>query len=343
MGVYTQTAEGYGHTTLHACTFFGFTFLNYVSTFLHPASHPAQPAANVAHRTVPLPPSRVIYLPPTLPTSSSSIAVAIYICLMFTVIVISLVRWSCKCTASSKDNYHHTRSPPSLYSTPAGHDEHEELLDDEADWDYEPTEDEDEEADGDGDDYPGNDLNDELDELEKEEVEDARSPSEDPPPPPDPPSQSDAADPDSKPEEVPFWYLLFLGLLSVTVVSLVKWAFLCLHRSLRRIKVYTGSSFLNLFIYVQHPSCRAVVHTTAISSLVGAASSVATFQSDYDMVRRAVELDNASLLEVLQLLPLLKIVTVTVVISVLVDMCWRARVGMNGEVIPPYLFRIFVC
>jgi hypothetical protein len=266
---------------------------------------------------------------------------------MLFAVVASLACWSSKCAATSMKKSRHAQSPPSHSSTPADLNEHEEPVDDEADSDYDPGEDEDEEADGDGDgdgdDYPGDDLIDELDELEKE-VEDAFSPSEDPPPPPEPPSQSHAADPDSKPEDVPFWYLLFLGLLCVTTVSLVKWAFLRL-RGLRSIKVYTGTSFLNLFIYIEDQSCSGLVRTSAISSLAGAAGFVAPFQlEEYDVVRRAVELDNASLLEVLQLPPVLKVMAVlaVVVVGILIDKCWRTTVGIDGEVIPFSLFRIFV-
>jgi hypothetical protein len=261
---------------------------------------------------------------------------------------------------------------------PAGRGEREESLDDEADFDemdYEHT-DGDEEADGDGDDYPSDDLDAELGELEQE-ARDALSSPEDPPPPPDPPCQTAAADPDSNAKGMSLWHFILLALFTTTTFSLLRWSFIRIRRSLGRIKVYTGSSIFNLFIYVEDPTCRGLVHTAAVSSLAGGAglsrikmytrslifnlfiyvedptcrglvhtaavSSLAggagfaaPFQlEDYDTVRRAVELDNATIWDVLVLPPVLKIAGAVVVLAVgvLIDMWWRARKAADGELV----------
>jgi hypothetical protein len=321
-----------------ACTVFAYTMLEFFSN-LRDAIFPDSNPAHLTHPVVRLPPSKVVlHIHPSDPTpsaSSSTIAVAGSVFLVFSVIIICLARWFFQCAARSKAN---SQSTPSLSSLPAGRGEREEPQDEDADFDeldYEPSEGEDDEADGDGDDYPGDDLDAELDEL-KEEARDALSSPEDPPPPPDPPTQTAAADPDSNAKGVPLWYLLFLALFSMTAFSLLRWSFLRIRRSLGRIKVYTGSSIFNLFIYVEDPTCRGLVRTAAVSSLAGGAGFAAPFQlEDYDTVRQAVELDNAALLEVLVLPPVLKIAGALVVLAVgvLIDMRWRAREAEDGELV----------
>jgi hypothetical protein len=204
--------------------------------------------------------------------------------------------------------------------------------------DYQPSDGEDAEADGDSDDYPSDDLDAELGELEQK-AKDALSSPEDPPPPPDPPSQTTAADPDSNAKRLPLWYLILLALFTMTTFSFLRWFFICICRSLGRIDVYTGSAIFNLFFCVEDPTCGGLVHTAAVSSLAGGAGFAAPLQlEDYDTVRRAVELDNATIWEVLVLPPVLKIVGALVVlaVSVLIDMCWRARETVDGELVIPF-------
>jgi hypothetical protein len=376
MGLITQPADGYGHVIFPACTLFAYTLSEFVSNFrdtVFPVSNPVHPI----HPVVRFPPSKVVL--PTHPTSSTSdsiTAVTGCIFLVLAVIVICLARWFFQCAARSKADVHDPQSPPSLSSLPAGRGEREESLDDEADvdeMDYDPGDGEDEDADGD--DYPSDDLDAELGELEQE-AKDAFSSPEDPPPPPDPPSQTTSADPDSNAKGVPLMYLILLALFTLTTFSLLRWSFICIRRSLGRIKVYTGSSIFNLFIYVEDPTCRGLVHTAAVSSLAGGAglgrikmytrslifnlfiyedptcrglvhtAAVSSFAGgagfaapfqleDYDTVRRAVELDNATIWDVLVLPPMVKIAGALIVLAVgvLIDMYWRARKVADGELV----------
>jgi hypothetical protein len=348
MGIITQPADGYGHLMFPAGTLFAYTLLEFVTTVrdtFFPASYPIHPI----HPVMRLPPSRVV-LPVHLTsfTSNGATALAGCIFLVFAVIVTCLARWFFQCAARSKADVHDSQSPPSLSSLPAGRGEREESLAIEADFDemdYEVSDGEDDEADGDGDgdDYPADDL---VGELEQE-AKDALSSPEDPVPPPDPPTQTAPADDDSNAKGVPLWYLILLTLFTMTTLSLLRWSFIRIRRSLGRIKVYTGSSIFNLFIYVEDPTCQGLVHTAAISSLAGGAGFAAPFQlEDYDTVRQAVELDSATIWDVLVLPPVLKIVGALFVLAVgvLVDMYWRAREAVDGELVISFSwFLTFFC
>jgi hypothetical protein len=342
MGALTQSPLGYGTIIPPVYFVLAHTVYDHIlkaGDSLFPSSQPATPALpvlHVAHPTVPLTPSKVtldVAPPPT--TLSTSIAVVTCICMVLVVGVICSTRWSIKCATMSKGISCQARSSPSLHSSSA---RGVEPVDDEADLtdlDYTPSGEEDDEADGDGDDYPGDDMDDEPDELEEEEVEDSFSPSEDPPPPPDPPSQTDAADADPKLKLVPWWYLILMAMFTVIAFSLVKWPFLRLRRTLSRTKTYTESSLLHLYIY-EHPTCRALVRTTAISSLAGTSGIVAPFRAgDLSMVKQTVDLSNTTVLDVLLLRPMLM---VTVVIALLltfivVDVYWRVRVGNDSKLV----------
>ena len=73
-----------------------------------------------------------------------------------------------------------------------------------------------------------------------------------------------------------------------------------------RIKVYTGSSFLHLVVYVEDPSCRA--RTTTFSPLAGADGFIPPFRmEDYDLARQVAGLDGASFGEIILLSPVLKV------------------------------------
>jgi len=132
----------------------------------------------------------------------------------------------------------------STLSSPPANGGFEESLDDN---DYMPSEEDDDEADSDGDNDPWDDLDDELD--DEEAFDHGLPPSEDPPP--DPPSQTPAVSPDASREEVPWWCIV---LILFTVAGFSP-AFTRLRRTLRRIKVYTGSLFLHMV--TQDPICRA--------------------------------------------------------------------------------------
>jgi hypothetical protein len=193
---------------------------------------------------------------------------------------------------------------------------------------------EDDEAGGGGGD-DGYDQNGQTDELE-EVNQDTLSPFEDPPPPPDPPSQTTAADPDPKSKGLPLWYLLLLALLSLSAFSVVKFAFRRIRCSLQRIKVYTGKSVLNLFIYIERPICEAVAQMPAISPLGSPPGFDAPLWIEgYGSVRQAVELDNARLLEALMLPLMLKLMGLLIVVGmgVLIRGCWQRKEVDDVEVI----------
>jgi hypothetical protein len=338
MGIITQPADGYGHVIFPASSLIVYTLSEFVSNFrdtFFPASNTVHPI----HPVVRLPPSKVV-LPthPTWSTLDSTTAVVGCIVLVLSVIVIRLARWFFRCAARSKADVHDSQSPPSLSSSPAGRGEREESLDDEADFDemdYELSDGEDAEADGDGDDYSSDDLDAELGQLEQE-ANDAFSSPEDPRP-----TRPNRRRPRPQRQGVASMvsYLILLALFTMTTFSFLRWLFICIRRSLGRIDVYTGSAIFNLFFCVEDPTCGGLVHTAAVSSLAGGAGFAAPLQlEDYDTVRQAVELDNATIWEVLVLPSVLKIVGALVVLAVgvLIEMYWRAREAVDGELVIPF-------
>ena len=380
MGIHTQPQEGYGRILLSVYSLCGYVMTNFLLEWndaSSPADHnpyPARPPVHVPDRTVPLPPTKVVYAPPTPTTPSIIFQIAASV---FTIVLIgSLMAVNAILNARSRP----TRSSPSHSSAPACWEEVGELLDVADDDVDERTEGGDGEDGGDGADYPGDGPGDEADKLEEDEVEDTLSPSEDPPPPPDPPSQTAAADPDATPRSIPVWFLVFLLLFSATTFSLVLKRLVYRLRRLRstlgRIKVYTGSSILRLFIYIEDPGCalelaihhlrhmldwvkvytgssildlsvyiadssyHAVTRTVAPPSLADTRQIVAASQSQNSKVVQQVTKWNIATLFKAYVFPMMLRVAVAFGVfgvGVFVDLWWHFGDSDPGQLVMPFL------
>jgi hypothetical protein len=70
--------------------------------------------------------------------------------------------------------------------------------------------------------------------------------------------------------------------------------------------------------------------------LAGASGLVAPFHAeDLSIIKRTVDLNNATVLDVLLLPPMLKVIVALALLlaGIVVDVCWRARVGNDSELV----------
>jgi hypothetical protein len=78
--------------------------------------------------------------------------------------------------------------------------------------------------------------------------------------------------------------------------------------------------------------------------LAGASGLVAPFHAeDLSIIKRTVDLNNATVLDVLLLPPMLKVIVALALLlaGIVVDVCWRARVGNDSELVT--LLIVFFC